>query len=322
MKDDLYKKLIEKSKEAFLVAIELYNKPSIRYRVEGFSIFICNAWELLLKAHMINTFGYTSIYYKDNQSRTLSLENCIAKTFTNKKAPLRLNLEKIIELRNTSTHFITEEYEMVYVPLFQSCIFNYIEKMTEFHNIDIGSEISQNFLTLSVNILPFDEQKLRAKYPREIADKLINTNSNISKMSSYNNDGFSIQIEHYHYITKNKNNATTIMHIDKEGKDGVAIVKELQDPNKTHKYTMKACNREITKKLNRQGINITFNQYHFQLFSNYYGIKENERLCYINTVGAAPTYQYSYATIDFIVEEFIKDAENIIQKLKEKYQKK
>ncbi len=30
-------KLLDKSKEAFLLAIEVYNKPSIRYRVEGFS---------------------------------------------------------------------------------------------------------------------------------------------------------------------------------------------------------------------------------------------------------------------------------------------
>jgi hypothetical protein len=63
MEDVLYNKLIEKSKEAFLVAIELYNKPSIKYRVEGFSIYVCNAWELMLKAHMINTLGHTSIYY-------------------------------------------------------------------------------------------------------------------------------------------------------------------------------------------------------------------------------------------------------------------
>ena len=32
-----YDRLIEKSKEAFVLAIELYNRPSIKYRVEGFS---------------------------------------------------------------------------------------------------------------------------------------------------------------------------------------------------------------------------------------------------------------------------------------------
>lgn len=32
------------------------------------------------------------------------MENGVQKVFTNNKDPLRINLEKIIELRNTSTH--------------------------------------------------------------------------------------------------------------------------------------------------------------------------------------------------------------------------
>lgn len=43
----IIEKLIQKSIEAFTVGIELYNKPTIKYRVEGFSFFACNAWELL-----------------------------------------------------------------------------------------------------------------------------------------------------------------------------------------------------------------------------------------------------------------------------------
>lgn len=31
--------MIEKSQESFLMAIEVYNKPTIKFRVEGFSFF-------------------------------------------------------------------------------------------------------------------------------------------------------------------------------------------------------------------------------------------------------------------------------------------
>ena len=85
MENDITNKLLDKAKEAFVMAIEIYNKPTIRYRVEGFSFFICNAWELMLKARMIKTYGETSIYYKDNPNRTIALENCIQKIFTNEK---------------------------------------------------------------------------------------------------------------------------------------------------------------------------------------------------------------------------------------------
>ena len=171
---DIVEKLLDKSKEAFLMAIEVYNKPSIKYRIEGFSFFICNAWELMLKAYMINKFGYSSIYHKDNPERTLSLENCVKKVFTNDKDPLRKNLEKIIDLRNTSTHFITEEYEMVYIPLFQACVLNFTEKMRAFHDLDMTTIIPQNFLTLSVSMKALSESEIIAKYPEEIASKLLN----------------------------------------------------------------------------------------------------------------------------------------------------
>ncbi len=69
-------RLLEKSKEAFTLAIEIYNKPTIRYRLEGFSFFICNAWELMLKAHLIKQQGEQAIYYPDKPNRTISLENC------------------------------------------------------------------------------------------------------------------------------------------------------------------------------------------------------------------------------------------------------
>lgn len=94
----IQEKLLEKSKEAFVMAIEIYNKPTIKYRVEGFSFFICNAWELMLKAHMINKFGEDSIYYKDNKDRTISLENCLQKVITNEKAPLRRNLASTLNI--------------------------------------------------------------------------------------------------------------------------------------------------------------------------------------------------------------------------------
>ena len=41
------KRLLDKSIEAFILGLEIYNKPTIRYRVEGFSFFIINAWELM-----------------------------------------------------------------------------------------------------------------------------------------------------------------------------------------------------------------------------------------------------------------------------------
>lgn len=309
-------KLIEKSKEAFVMAIEIYNKPTIKYRVEGFSFFICNAWELMLKAHMINKFGKTSIYYKDNPKRTITLENCIQKIFTNEKSPLHRNLLKIIELRNTSTHFITEEYEMIYIPLFQACVLNFVEKMQEFHQVDMTEVVPQNFLTLAVSMKSLDENIIRVKYPEEIAERILETNGSLVPMINENNQSFAIKIEHYHYLTKDKNKATSFVHVDKTAEAGVKIIKELKDPSNTHKYTMKTALKEINRQLQKEGIDLKINAYHFDLFNKVFGLKDNEKYCYIHRIYAQPSYSYSMQAIELIVGEIKKDPENIIDNLK------
>lgn len=323
--DKLENRLLEKSKEAFAMAIELYNKPTIKYRVEGFSHFICNAWELMLKAHLIKSKGESSIYYKDNPGRTLSLENCIQNVFTNNKDPLRLNLEKIIELRNTSTHFVTEEYEMVYVPLFQSCVFNFNEKMMAFHSIDMTTIIPQNFLTLSTSMKALDESEIIAKYPEEIATKLLDVKNNVDELSCNNNAKFAIRIEHYHYITKKREEATSIVGIDNSVDAKVKIVRELKDPNNTHKYTAKQCISIVRENLLKDGIKLVYNEetvkftsYHFQNFAKYFGLKDNEKFCYIHKQFSMPQYSYSQQAIDFIISELKKDPENILNNIKNK----
>lgn len=60
---NIEEKLIQKSKETFLLAIKNFNKPTIVYRLESFAYLICNAWELMLKAHLIKINGNKSIYY-------------------------------------------------------------------------------------------------------------------------------------------------------------------------------------------------------------------------------------------------------------------
>lgn len=313
---NITEKLIDKSKEAFMMAIEVYNKPSIKYRVEGFSFFICNAWELMLKAHMINKMGNDSIYYKDNPDRTITLENCIKKVFTNDKDPLRKNLEKIIELRNTGTHFVTEEYEMVYIPLFQATVFNFIEKISAFHNVDMTEIIPQNFLTLTISYNALDNDEIRAKYPKEIADRLIRINKELKPVIDENNHRFAICVDHYYYITKDKNAASAVVRVDNSADTGVKIIKQMQDPNDTYKYTAKKCCSEINRRLEKQNIAIKFNMYHFDLFCKYYGIKSNPKLCYVSKMFSQPQYSYSLQTIDFIAREIKNDPEHIIQNLK------
>lgn len=87
-KNELIDKMIEKSQEAFLLAIEIYNKPTIKYRLEGFAFFICNAWELLLKSYILKNNDMDSLYFKNKPERTIGLSDCIKKYSQTKKTQL------------------------------------------------------------------------------------------------------------------------------------------------------------------------------------------------------------------------------------------
>jgi hypothetical protein len=79
---------------------------------------------------------------------------------------MRKNLEKIVELRNASAHLVTEEYEIIYFPLFQSCVLNFVEKMQEYHSIDVEKAMPQSFLNLIVSTTQINYVEIRSKYPQ------------------------------------------------------------------------------------------------------------------------------------------------------------
>lgn len=110
---------------------------------------------------------------------------------------MRQNLEKIVDLRNVSTHYITEEYELIYIPLFQSCVINYTNKLLSYFDIDITDNLSSNFLTLSVRLSDIDAADIQARYPSEIADKLLYTRDIIdNSIPLEGNDKYAIKVVH------------------------------------------------------------------------------------------------------------------------------
>ena len=253
---NMINEFIDKSTEAFILSLEIYNKPTIKYRIEGFSFLICNAWELMLKAYLLK--NNETIYYKDS-NRTYSLSDCIKKVYSDKNTRIRQNLEKILDLRNTSTHFITMDYEVKYAPLFQACVLNYIIELNRFHSVDITTKVSQNFITINTSLDPLTNKEIKIKYPPRIAEKLIQDFNEIDILTEeYNSERFSINVRQNLYITKKKDEADFTVKIDKASNNRVAKVKELKDPANTHPYTYNVIIDVVTDKINKENLKIDY----------------------------------------------------------------
>ena len=132
------KTIFEKSSQAMIAAVEIYNKPDFQYRAETFSILAVNAWELLLKARVLalNRNKLESIYRKETQRKkdgsksvrkkvkrsqsgipqTIGVDDAI-KLLKDKQQvipdPVQDNLKGLIEIRNNAIHLKNDDKSLV-----------------------------------------------------------------------------------------------------------------------------------------------------------------------------------------------------------------
>lgn len=133
MKPPIYTKLLDKAVAAITSAVEVYNKPGFQYRDETFSLLALNAWELLLKARLVQVNGgkqraifvyekrrtksgalSSKQYLKRSRSKNpLTIGVRTAAVKLDAHAPSRLpdavknNLEVLIEVRDCAAHYFS-----------------------------------------------------------------------------------------------------------------------------------------------------------------------------------------------------------------------
>lgn len=310
--NNLINNLLEKSQEAFLLSIEIFNKPTINYRAEGFTYFICNAWELLLKAYMIKNKGDKSIYYPKKDNRTLSLSECLKKVFTNENDPIRKNLEIIIELRNTSTHFIIKEMEQLFTSFFQSCVLNYSQKLLSFFEIDITNKISGSFMTLITNNLDVKEIDLLGKYGKNIVEKYLKLKSETRLIIESNrNEKLAIDINLNAKIVKDEDKAEFTFRIAKDGEEPITLIKEPKDINVQYPFNQNKTIDKINNQLKKKNIQIKLNAYQYQQLCKYYKLYDNLDFCYPVLIDKNPRKLFSMNIVNFLVSN-IETNPNII----------
>ena len=106
---------------ALLGAIEIYNKPTVEYREQTFALLITNAWEVLLKARIVQLAGgrLQSIYRRKrgsklidreletNEPRTISLRQALQRTWV--PQDVATNIKGLMFVRNRAAHLGTLE---------------------------------------------------------------------------------------------------------------------------------------------------------------------------------------------------------------------
>ncbi len=305
--DEYINALLEKSEEAYLMALEIINKPTIKYRTEGFVFFICNAWELLLKAQIIKTTGdITSIEFKDKSGRTLGLDKCIEKVFTSTTDKTKDNLNFVRGIRNRATHLIVSDFDYSFSGAFQRCVTNYVRFFSkQFPDYNLNSTV-QPFVSL-VKPLTHTDDRLIIGPAKDYFEKLKNE---YQSMPDETVQTFKL------VATKKQNEADLKYALDKNADEKAQKILVPTDPQELYPYRTKKAVNIIQQTLDMQiGVDHKFTQASFERICKEHAIKTNPDYCYLNpTSDTNKTPQYNDAAIEHISAIFINDPKKYTRK--------
>lgn len=160
------RQILDKSIDAMLAAIEIYNKPTFSYREEAFSILAINAWELLLKARILQVDdnrmssiieyehrqlqdGSTSIKRYRKKSRSgnhvsIGLFKAFDRLVNNYgdtvDSKVRQNLEALIEIRDNAVHFMNKDLDLrkKIHEISTACLKNYLNTIAKWFAVSMS----------------------------------------------------------------------------------------------------------------------------------------------------------------------------------------
>ena len=307
-------RLVNKSVEGYILALETINRLSIQYRVETFCYLICNAWELLLKAKILDDAGKDrdAIYRgkkKRNQRReSISLRECLERVIPNQFDPERRNVERIAELRDEAVHLVLSGVPADVLGLFQACVINYHRRLNDWFGLSLSDRVHVGMMSIVYDLSPdrgdLTDKRLRRALGRDAADYLTRYCAQIKNEFDQLQRPvqFSVGIEYRLALTKNPGGADIVLSQGAPGGAAVQIVEVPKDPSKSHPHRQK----EVILKLKAAVPGLSVNQHDMQCVNKVHGVRQRPEYFYRGMVKGSPS-QYSPAFVNWLVQQHRND---------------
>jgi hypothetical protein len=208
-------RLLRNAEAALISAIEIYNKPSFTYREETFAILALNAWELLLKAKLLDAKKNDSRclyiyaprelspgrmsqkkYLKRNRAgnkMTVGISECIVRLEAEKipvPEPVKANLMALIEVRDNAIHFInaSAQLQKQVLEIGTACLRNFIELGKQWLGLDLSH---YSLYLMPIGFMPSGEAVAAISLSRP-EQKVVNYLANLAR------EGNTGDVQDYH----------------------------------------------------------------------------------------------------------------------------
>lgn len=305
--------LIEKSREAMLSAVQIYNNPLTMFKSESFIVLAMIAWIYLLHAfYRDKKIEYR--YYTKTKKRRRFIRNSdgsvkywdLKKSVSTQRCPLdkntKNNLDFLIGLRNQIEHKKASGLDSFMSARYQACALNYNYYLKKLHGSKYGLD---NNLALSLQFAELDFSQAQLFKDKEglIPKKIISYISDFDSKLSVRE----IESERYAYrllftkvTAKRRGQADRVIEfIDPKSPLAKDISKEywVLREKKSRLFLV----REILSKLKKRGITLTMTK-HIELWKKYDG--KNPSKGYGATVGH--NWYWYQDWVDFLTREIKK----------------
>ncbi|MBA8089875.1 DUF3644 domain-containing protein [Citrobacter sp. RHBSTW-00696] len=217
----MYKSLLKRSLDAFVLSLEVYNRPTLDNRVEAFCILSVNAWELLLKAEILKYSGMDSVFKKNGYS--ISVTDAINKRLQ-QNDPVKKNLDTLIELRDGAIHLLLPELQPELSRLFQANVLNYQQRYLKETGMSPLAGQSVGMLSLVVDGPKSDIATIKENYGEMTANVASEFLTRFHKATKeQNSNEFSISIDYKLTLTKCEKDSDLSLGLGNQGSNAIII---------------------------------------------------------------------------------------------------
>lgn len=306
------KQLLKKSVESFLLALELFNKPTVGYRTESFAILFTNAWELLMKAYIFEKSDgrKLSIFRrkKPKQRReSITLDESLVKIFQDANDPVKRNIEYISEIRNTAVHLVVADLDPYFSRVFQAGVINYLAYLQNWFEVTLEKRLRPGLLSLVLDIHEPDIKFLKRKYNKEDFNTILNLMKQFKRLEKLGTQG-TFSMKYTVAIVRNPKKADFVITTGKTAGKQALIIEKPKDIDLTHPFNMTTALNEIQLRLSSK---VRFTSYDFQSYCFVKGVKKTDKNEYFWKSKYSGSGQYSQKFIDEIVSAVLADSKNI-----------
>lgn len=290
------RRLVGNSLAAMLSAIEMYNKPQMTYREEVTVMLVVNAWELALKAALVQE--KQSIHYPKHRKqpyRSISIDDALNRVDNQGLWPDGIdgaasaaNIRALTKYRDRAVHLYNATgLGAVIYPFLQQNVLNYRDFMVARFNRDLADAMTWQLLPLgatapgdAVRFMKVDASTAMVAEVHEFIDEL---RTLMDAVEAGGNDMTRVATVYDINMqsVKKMTSADLVVAVASDG-DHPVVLKPV-DPNKTHPYGA----TELVKRVNakRTGRAITSHDHQAVCWQN--GIRNDKKYAWKHSNSAS-----------------------------------